>query len=227
MIISHRYRFIYLRTEKTASTALTDALSRIVAGEDEVVRSFRGAWVDRLPVHPGGLKRMFPRIFGLHPHAHARDVRAVLGRRIFDSYFKFAVERNPWERQVSLYFHREFKRGNPSPDFDRDMRNPLYRLAHHTRLKNWQVYTIDDRVVADQVLRYETLSEQLPPLLERLGITSDIRLPRRNTSYDGRRAHYSTYYSDRTRDLVHRWYAREIREFGYEFEDLRHQPAIA
>ncbi len=219
MIISHRHKFIYLRTEKTASTSLTDALSKVVAEEDEVVKSFQGAFVDALPFHPGKLKRVFPKVFGLHPHAHARDVRAIVGPDVFDSYFKFAVERNPWERKVSLYHHREFKRKNKNPDFDRDMRSPFYRLAHHTRLRNWDIYAIGNNVVADQVLRYENLGDELSPLLEKLGLSSEISLPRRNTSYEGKRAHYSTYYSDQTRDLIARWYRREIDAFGYRFED--------
>ncbi len=226
MIISHRHKFIYLRTEKTASTSLTDALSKIVAQDDEVVKSFSGKWVDALPFHPGKLKRLFPGIFGLHPHASARHVRQIVGAKIFDSYFKFAVERNPWERQVSLYHHREFKRKNQNPDFDRDMRSPGYRFSHHTRLHNWDIYAIDGKVVTDQVLAYETLARDLPAVTRKLGIGSGIELPRRNVGYGGKRAHYSTYYSDETRSLIERWYRREIATFGYEFDDQR-GPAAA
>jgi len=219
MIVSHRHKFIYLRTEKTASTSLSHALERVLGPEDVIYRSFSGEWLKYLPFHPGGLKRTFPRVFGLHFHAKARHVRAVLGRKVFDSYFKFAVERNPWDRQVSLYHHREWKRRNPAPDFDRDMRSPLYRLSDYTRLNNWSIYSIGGTIVADRVLRYERLDEEVPALLDALGIERSVEMPRLRTSYGGgNRRHYSSYYSGRTRDLVGRWYRREIEAFDYHFE---------
>lgn len=217
MIISHRYRFIFLRTEKTASTSLTAAL-REALGEDALHAGLkRPAWAKYSPIHHGALKRNFPDLFGLHPHATARQVRRLLGPEIFDSYFKFAVERNPWERQVSLYFHREWKKGNTSPDFDRDMRSVFYRNTEYVRLNNWSVYASGAHVAADRVLRYERLEDELAGLCETLSLPAPLSLPKlRNYAAD--RAHYSSFYSDESRKLVAGWYAKEIEAFGYRFE---------
>ncbi|MFP3943969.1 MAG: sulfotransferase family 2 domain-containing protein [Alphaproteobacteria bacterium] len=217
MLVSHKYRFIFLRTEKTAGTSLLAALQDVAGDESERASLKRPAWARYSPIHHGALKRNFPQWFGLHPHATARQVRAVLGRKIFDSYFKFAVERNPWDRQVSLYFHREWKKNNSDTDFDRDMRSFLYRNSEYVRLNNWSMYAIDGSIVADRVLRYENLSEEIGRLRADLGIEEKLSMPRMR-SYAPDRPHYSTYYSDWTRDLVARWYAREIEALGYEFE---------
>lgn len=220
MIISHKYRFIFLRTEKTASTSLTSAL-RETLGDDALHAGLkRPGWAKYSPIHHGALKRNLPDLFGLHPHATARQVRRVLGAEIFDSYFKFAVERNPWERQVSLYFHREWKKGNATPDFDRDMRSRLYRNTEYVRLNNWAIYAIGETIVADRVLRYESLEDELAELSDTLEFPAPLTLPKLR-DYTGERDHYSTFYSDVSRKLVARWYAREIEALGYSFETPR------
>jgi len=227
MIVSHEYRFIFLRTEKTASTSLTSAL-REALGDDALHAGLqRPAWARYSPVHHGALKRNFPDLFGLHPHATARQVRRVLGREIFDTYFKFAVERNPWERQVSLYTHREWKKGNSNPDFDRDMRSILYRSTEYVRLNNWSIYAIGDEIVADRVLRYECLGDDLLELSRDLGFSAPLRLPKLR-QYSADRPHYSTFYSEETRQLVADWYAREIEALGYRFErtDAADRPEV-
>jgi hypothetical protein len=161
--------------------------------------------------------RHFPKYFGLHTHATARQVREIVGRKIFDSYYKFAVERNPWDRQVALYAHRQWKRGRPVDHFDRDMRSLIYRSTEYVRLNNWSVYAIGREIVADRVLRYERLDEEIDELITTLGLPGSLDMPRLR-SYATDRPHYSTYYSDATRDLVARWYAKEIEALGYRFE---------
>jgi len=219
MIVSHKYKFIFLRTEKTASTSLTKALVDQIGDRDEVITSFKGNWVKYMPIHPGGLKRAFPRQFGLHFHAHAKDVRTAIGHKIFDSYYKFAVERNPWDRQVSLYFHRALRENYKNPDFDRDMSSPIHRALYYTKLHNWDIYSIDNNIVADRVLRYENLAKEIPDLFRTLGIDHNTQLSHANPGFGGKRPHYSTYYTDKTRELVAKWYRREIDALGFSFED--------
>jgi len=227
LIVSHEHKFIFLRTEKTAGTSLSSALSKQLGPDDVIYRPFRGNWTKFVPVPLGGLKRHAPQVFGLHFHAQARHVRTVLGKKVFDGYFKFAVERNPWERQVSLYFHRAKKRGMADPDFNRDMNSPLYRLKHLTRLSNWSMYAIDDTIVADQVLMYDQLETGLPELSKKLGLPDQLQMPRLNSGFRDRSQHYSTLYSPQTRDLVASWYPREISALGFEFEaPERHQKPV-
>jgi hypothetical protein len=228
MLVSHKYRFIYLRTEKTGSTSLSEALKSLLDEGDLQSDMSRPPWAKYSPIHHGALKRHAPQLFGLHTHATARQVRNVIGPKIFDSYYKFAVERNPWDRQVSLYAHREWKKGRAADDFDRDMRSPIYRNTEYVRLNNWSIYAIGNEIVADRVIRYEGLTEEIAEIFGTLGIPGTVALPRLR-SYAKERPHYSTYYSDATRDLVARWYGTEIDALGYEFEcrDRVVKPALA
>ena len=220
MIVSHAYRFIFLRTEKTGGTSLTAALKAACEPGDTYPGQVRPRWSRRLPFAYGGLQRRAPDLFGLHPHATARQARRVLGPRVFDNYFKFAIERNPWDRQVSLYTHREWKKGNDESRFDADMRSVIYRSTEYCRLDNWSIYAIGDTVVADRILRYESLSEDVADVCRILGLDLGPRLPRLR-EYGTPRPHYSLYYSNVTRDRIARWYRPEIEAFEYTFEDCR------
>ena len=221
MIVSHKYRFIFLRTEKTASTSLSDALRPLLGPEDEEATLERPAWSKYSPIHHGALKRTFPTVFGPHPHATAAQARAVVGRRIFDSYFKFAVERNPWERQLSLYTHREWKKDKGPDNFDRDMRSLWYRNTEYCRLNNWSIYAIGNEIVADKVYDYGHLDEAVADLCRRFALGESLPMPRRRR-YVEERAHYSAFYSPVTRALIARWYRREIEALHYAFEEAPH-----
>ena len=143
-----------------------------------------------------------------------------MSSEVWNDYLKFAVERNPWDRQVSLYFHREWKKSNANPSFDSDMRSPWYRGTEYCRLNNWSIYAIGKEIVADRILRFETLDDDLRQLARDLGI-GKLDLPKKRSHYRTERPHYSTYYSDETRDMIARWYRREIEALNYEFEDRR------
>lgn len=230
MIISHEHRFIFFRTEKTAGSSIEFALAKYCGPTDIVtsggakaetlrglpLRKERPRWVKHIPFRTGNMRRILPQYFGLHTHATARHVKKLVGDNVFRSYFKFCVERNPWDRQVSLYFQRNKRSGNEN-HFDRDMRSFIFRTFHYTRMKNWQTYTIDGRIAVDRVLRYERLEEELSDLLKTINLPDDLRLPSRRSEFrtDGRS--YREFYSKTTRELVAKWYRKEIEAFGYAF----------
>lgn len=218
MLISHKYKFIFLRTEKTAGSSLSDALSKTLG--DDVIKAdmSRPAWAKYSPVHHGALKRKFPKFFGFHAHATAKQARSVLGTDIFDNYYKFAVERNPWARQVSLYVHRKWKLNRPADSFDRDIRSFIYRNTEYVRLNNWSIYAIGNKIAVDKVIKYENLNQELEEVFEHLGLPEQIELPKLR-QYKSERPHYSTYYSEASREIVRKWYSKEIDACEYAFED--------
>ncbi len=218
MIISHKYKFIFLRTEKTAGTSLTAALARLVDPGDMVADMARPPWAKYSPVHHGALKRNIPQLFGLHVHGTAAQAKSIIGAEKFNSYFKFAVERNPWDRQASLYFQRKNKVGKgDDADFDRDMRSWLYRSTEYVRLNNWSIYAIDNKIVADKIIRYENLKEGLDEVIKEVGLVGDLDMPRLRSGFREDEKHYRQHYTDETRDMVARWYKREIDALGFEF----------
>ncbi len=71
----------------------------------------------------------------------ARDRKAALGR--WNAYFKFVVERNPWDRQVSYW---QFSRTTMNAP-DMSLRDSL--AMPRARLKNPKYYMIDSDLVVD------------------------------------------------------------------------------
>ncbi|MFN3546107.1 MAG: hypothetical protein ACK4U0_01340 [Mesorhizobium sp.] len=230
MLVSHRFRFIFLKTEKTASSSLYAAFRDIVLEHDKpfpadwsVRRQLLRQKVDLGSVsfsgRSGAFRRRLPRLSGLHRHGYASDLRAFLGPEIFDRYTVITSERNPWDRQVSLFAHRSAKDEKPSgTDFAAAMRSPLYNLLHHNRLRNWEIYSIDDRVCAHHVIRFENLHDDFRAAIKDLGLDPDRHvLPHRRGGNRSDAGRYRDLYTDEVRDLVGRWYRREIEHFGYEF----------
>ena len=225
MIVSHKHKFIFVRTEKTAGSSLQLALARMCGADDVVTgtgplkhQTHWPRWTKVMPAGISPLRRMFPKQFGFHPHASISQIRDYYGEDVYKSYFKFTIERNPWDRQLSLYCHRKRKQHQTAPiKFERDMRSPIYRSLHYTRLRNWEIYSIDDQVAVDYVIRFEDLETGVRHVFNEIGASGEIELPRLRTQFRRNKATYRDAYTPELRELVGSWYHREIAAFGYEF----------
>jgi hypothetical protein len=232
MIISHRHKFIFLKTEKTAGTAIEAALSELCAPED-VITPFReeseGDRKGRSPQnyridHPLKPQRsLWRRLLrrperyyhpsvGYYEHMPAWRVRAYVGEETWRDYFKFAFVRNPWDRQISQYLYKTKSKAH-RPSLERFMARK--KRAYVT---SYEIYTIDGEVAVDFVGRYESLDADLQAALERAGVKQRLEIPRSNVTR-GRNPElgYRDYYTPYTRDLVTDWYASEIALRGYAF----------
>lgn len=123
MIISHSYKFIFIKSLKTAGTSIEAALSGHCGGNDVVVpindyaynRDEKGQFI-----HRGMNADEIYRKIGQHVDAAAIKTREPL--EVWNSYFKFSITRNPWDRALSYFFWD--KRNDPSL-------KPRKRFWHH------------------------------------------------------------------------------------------------
>ena len=229
MIVSHAHRFIFIKTRKVAGTSVALFLSQLCGeddiltplGPDETLRKGIGArnfWVSgkrrgnrMVRAWWTLLRRPANGYRGFYPHMPASEIRRLLGETTWNAYYKFSIERNPWDRQVSLY-HWHYHDETNKPSFDTFIRSPFHRKIS----PNFDTYAIGGKVAADYVCRYETLDEDLAKVLKQLGIERPVALPRAKTKHRGDRA-WREFYTPRTRDIVGRWYRREIDAFDYSF----------
>lgn len=233
MIISHEHKFIFIKTAKTAGTSIEVALAAICGDQDvitplrgsqEKARTGRGAQNLELdhpmvPARPllrrllGRPERPWHPSVGYYSHMPAWRVRTYVGEKIWNDYFTFAFERNPWDRQVSHY-HYKAKNKDPRPEF-------ADYLARKKRafVNNFELYSEPggDDIIVDFIGRYENLTEDFDFILRKLGLEGRTALPVVNAT-PGRGSDYRAMFNDETRKRIEGWYGPEIKTFGYSFD---------
>ena len=119
MIVSHKYKFIFIKTKKTAGTSLEILLSKFcgdsdiitpISEEDEAIREQRGyktAQNYKVELESGETVE-------LYSHASAELIKKAVGEEIWASYYKFCFERNPWEKIISFYYWEHKNEPRPS-----------------------------------------------------------------------------------------------------------------
>ena len=170
---------------------------------------------------------------GRKKHWSARTIRNSFfsedSNHRWGDYFSFGVVRNPWE-QVHSDYH--FCRSHPVPAGDvGSWRNKVIRCkqisfaqfvvdvcGQHGRVGSglFRSYLAnrDGQQMVDFVMRHERLDADFSELCRCLKLPS-LKLPRVNVT--PARQHYRDDYDDRSRFLVGRKFADDIKRFNYTF----------
>ncbi|NBC85543.1 MAG: sulfotransferase family 2 domain-containing protein [Bacteroidetes bacterium] len=228
MIISHKHRFIYVKTRKTASTSIEIALSKYCGPEDIITpidesgeaqrreRGYRGPQNFHIPMKYydrfdwaalmlRGRRKQF------YNHRTADFIRDHLEPGVWQDYYTFSFERNPFDKAVSFYY---YKTRPPRPDF-----NSWIHECRESRLTNWPLYTINGHVPLDFLGKYEALDEGLARVRDEVGLPGDIELPKAKGGFRPDRSPYAELMDEAARDRIELVCAREIRLMGYAFGD--------
>jgi hypothetical protein len=219
MLVSHRLKFIYTKTVKTAGTSVELYFEPFcVAGaptksnpgsdaRDEYVSEtgivgFRGP--DR------------PSTAVWWNHMPAADIKRLLGDSIWNSYFKFCVVRNPFDKVVSLfYFHRKTGRAEVDPSKS-DREQFEHWLVNRSFSVDRNKYVIDGKFCLDDVIKYEQLHQDMERICERVGVPwNPSALPMVKTGMRPSGSTIGAMYSRASADLVRKRFAFEFAHFGY------------
>jgi hypothetical protein len=211
MLISHKHHFIFIHIYKNAGTSISAALLPFAVYNRAHLLAVKLAERYGSPL-PEGLNP--------HPmagHVHAQKVIETLGQEKFDSYFSFAIVRNPWDWQVSLYNfplkssgHRQHKFMQQFANFEEYLR---WRCAEEVRYQKDFIFLPDGRQLVKFIGRYENLDADFATVCETIGIQTS--LPKLKVS---KTRPYQEYYTKETIDLVRKAFAPDIDQFGYKFE---------
>jgi hypothetical protein len=142
-------------------------------------------------------------------HMSATNVRSWLGADLWDTYLTIAVERNPWDRLVSLYFY-EISRRPVKPSFQ-----VWLQTAKPLELTNFSLYANDGRIEVKRLLRYEQLDDELRKFCAEVGLPPVV-LPRAKCGFRPDRD-YRRMYNEHSAAFVAEKCDREIQLMGYEF----------
>lgn len=246
MIISHKYKFIFVKSKKVAGTSLELALSKHLDKDDvitpvheEGLRVERGyatgkhyrkklseirladviQW-NRLLLkqfyrrYKSGVKITLPaRPRKYYAHMPAKEIKQAVAKDIWESYFKFTIERNPWDLVVSYYYF--WMRHNSEMPFEEFVSTGVAKNA-----SNWDFYMDGDTLLVDKVVKYEEFDTELAGISRLIGYPEnlyDIIKGIRAKSHLRQVRDYHKLYNDETRDIIARQFARQIAMFNYTY----------
>ena len=216
MLLSHKHQFLFVHIAKTGGTSVRKALSSHRWDVKYGLPQFVVNKLSQFTGHKLGCR--FPR--------HSRIVAAseMLPADYFNNLYKFAFVRNPWDLQVSSFYH--IKRERPQvleghdnfKDFMRYKFDPARPYQYHidTSLQLQSDYLVDlhGNVLVNKVGKYENLQGDFDNICEHIGLKK-IKLPHKRKADDRKR--YRAYYDDDLAEKVANHFARDIQMLGYEF----------
>ncbi|WP_298038606.1 sulfotransferase family 2 domain-containing protein [uncultured Desulfuromonas sp.] len=203
VIISHKHKFIFIKTAKTAGTSIEVFLSRHCGREDVLTPIFPH-------VEPHVARNYEEKEF--FNHIPAADIKKKVSREIWNNYFKFCVERNPWDKTLSHYHMLRFRAEN-NLSLDEYFEKGQFCF-------NYPKYTDNSgSVIVDRIVKYENLSEELAYIFRRLNIPFEGSLGvKAKSEYRTDRRHYKEILSTEQAEIISKAFSREIELFGYSFQ---------
>jgi hypothetical protein len=229
MILSHKYKFIFIKTAKTAGTSIEVFLSKHCGSTDILTpieppveghqpRNYLG-FINPIPEileRPGkilsALLHSMTSREKFYRHMPAFEVQKRVPREVWNSYFKFCVERNPWDKVLSHY-HMHAARAAGSLSLDEYLARGRFPI-------NYFRYTdrAGTKVIVHRVLRYENLIDELGDVFSQLNIPFAGTLGiAAKSEYRTDRRPYQQVFNDDQRRIVEKAFAKEIELHGYHF----------
>jgi hypothetical protein len=209
MIVNHRYKFIFVKTRKTAGTSLECALSKYCDHKDILTNSHDEN--EELERTSRGYQGANP-YPGLEAHAQACEIKEKLPN-IWEDYTKFTIVRDPLEYAISEFFWSKHKNIDPvTQDTPND-----FDLWAHRRLKagssdNWWIYTIKHKPCMDFYVRYEQLHEDLTKLSKVLDLPGDLGIEIKEFKCKANiRNNIIPKMTQQTKDNIYKWAGAEVK----------------
>jgi len=228
MIISHKHKFIFIKTRKTAGTTAEIALSKIcgpddiitpVSGPDEAARqeiAGRGAQNYKIGLKQYRFSDLIPilrkqRLLQYYNHITAEEIYRFIGPEIWNSYYKFTIERNPFDKAVSFYYWRKADKENmPLIDF---FRSPVFK-----RLGGAEVYSLNGEIAVDKVYKFEEMSTIYSDLSDKLNLSEALEIPEYRAKGNFRKKRdYRELYDAESKAYIEEHFAKELALLDYSF----------
>jgi hypothetical protein len=247
MIISHKYKFIFIRPTKVASTSVEINLAKQCGEKDIITPSTKYSSSSDESKYPD-LSRNYKKK-GFRKHMTPKEIKKRVGPNIWNKYYKVTIVRNPYDHVVSRYWwmntydiiplkkkitlKKVLKRAiNPSSykhlirrikdDGVRDKFKDFDYFVKNFR-KRWTNtrYYFDKKgkPICDFYIRFENLEEDYKKLCKILGVPYEPLL-RMKTKHRKKNMHYSEYYTnEKIKALVYKLFKREIDYFKYKIQN--------
>ena len=246
MIISDKYKLIFIKIPRTSSTSIENYFIDLLGlvhhnsqWRHSGSRSWRGDfWTDaedpvlRKPWPPHQTAPPWRK--ALNTHSKAKDIKKALsetpeGQEIWSTYFKCAFVRNPWDWAASQFcwnFGGNFpdRRLPRSGEFTADLADKIVTLlsgdaANGEEIQNQYTFLHDeeDNLLVDFVGRFEDRTNGLKHILENIGVPFESGCGEHIHRTLNTDIDYEDFYTHGSKRVISNMFAKDIEAFNYQF----------
>ncbi|MDQ3015467.1 MAG: sulfotransferase family protein [Bacteroidota bacterium] len=212
-MISHRYKCIFIHIPKCGGTSIEDAIWPEPRKSEDLWMGFVSPFHNKYQT--GGLQHLF-----------GVQIREEVDEDNFNSYFKFTITRNPWDKAISQYFYMQKR-----PDLrsflgmaeDDSFGNYLNLIQKKTHVQ-WEpqskfILDAKGNLLVDFVGRLENMDQDTQYIFQRIGLQEKI-----THVNSTKHKHYSVYYNAELQETVADIYREDIRLLNYSFDRITEIP---
>ncbi len=228
MLVSHKYKFIYIKTPKTAGTSVEIFLERYCRPDPENIREGCEELISEVGIvalRTNDKERLARATFWNHMSAKA--IKDALGAEIWDSYTKVCNVRNPFDLVVSQFWMAtplQVRKNLQNQDI-KSIRQKFkpWVLGRNIARKIRNISFIDNRFPANRWIRYEFLENDVRALCAELGMEfGEIGQYKGNIRLN--KTPFQSYYDEETAAAVQSGFDLEFQQFGYDPESWKKPP---
>jgi len=206
MIISHKYKFIFIANGKSGSSSIENILKK---------------YGDKFPLSDEEYDLY-------NKHIPAIFLKPKLNEEVWNTYFKVSFVRNTWDWVISQFFFNLYDKGHNTlhvKQFNKLSIENILQTYEHIKIFKRGIYWRDgyfqkDRVcdkngqiMIDFVGRFENIQNDFNTICDKIGIPKS-ELPFLNKSYH---TQYKQYYTPDTIKLVGELWKEDIEKFNFKY----------
>lgn len=231
VIISHKYKFVFIHNPKTAGTSIANTLlSYALENRGDIFIDVFGVW-DNITSIDRDLNPFITKDKRFRSHIKAKQLKSIFDKQKWpwDKYFKFGFVRNPFDRCISEYNYlmqyailnnkdtksKWAKTG--SAIFQYNIKAFIAHRVYPTPHLQWKYFfdKCNKNNLLDYVGKFENLESDWNNIVKQIGLPlNKLKLKHLKPTV---RKNYREYFDEKMVDFFYNTYKIDIELGNYKF----------